>query len=93
MQGPLCPPNLRTRLETDRAKAGIDKWQSNCLRHSFGSYHLAAFQNAALCAAEMGHVSATITYRFYHQIVRPAAAQEFWRIAPAITGTKLAAIA
>jgi integrase len=93
MQGALCPSNLRTRLETDRAKAGIAKWPSNGTRHSFGSYHLGAFQNAALCAAEMGHISAAITYRHYNQRVRPAVAQEFWRIVPAVTGTALKVVA
>jgi integrase len=93
MQGPLCPANLRTRLETDRAQAGILKWPSNATRHSFGSYHLGAFQNAAQTALEMGHVSAEITFRHYNQRVRPSAAEQFWKIAPVVTGIKLAAIA
>jgi integrase len=93
-RGSVCPANLRNRLSSDRDQAGITKWPSNALRHSFGSYHLAAFQNAALCAAEMGHVSAAVTYRFYNQRVRPALAQEFWRIAPAIDAAhKLTALA
>jgi integrase len=93
MHGPLCPTNLRVRLETDRKNAGLAEWPANGLRHSFGSYHLAAFQNAALCAAEMGHTNAAITYRHYNQRVRPSVAQEFWRIIPVVTGTTLAAIA
>jgi integrase len=93
IRGPLCPTNLRVRLETDRKNAGLTQWQSNCLRHSFGSYHLGAFQNAALCASEMGHISAAVTYRHYNQRVRPSVAQEFWRIAPVVTGIELASIA
>jgi integrase len=93
MQGPLCPSNLRKRLIADRANAGLATWPSNATRHSFGSYHLAAFQNAALCASEMGHVSASMTYRFYNQRVRPTVAQEFWRIVPAVTGTALKVVA
>src|ERR1700745_2816641 len=34
-------------LETARAKAGISKWPSNALQHSYASYHLAFHQNAA----------------------------------------------
>jgi integrase len=85
-RGMVCPPNLRQRLAEDRRRAGIAKWPSNCLRHSFGSYHLQEFKNAAQTALEMGHVKADVTFRFYNQRVRPAAAREFWRIAPVIEG-------
>jgi integrase len=89
MPGPLCPTNLRTRLETDRQQAGLTEWPSNALRHSFGSYHLQQFQNAGQTALEMGHTRAEVTFRHYHQRVRPAAAEQFWRIVPVVTGTAL----
>jgi integrase len=84
MNGPLCPSNLRTRLEADRKRAGITQWESNCLRHSFGSYRLQRFQNAAQTALELGHSRVEVTFRHYHQRVRPAAASQFWKIAPVI---------
>jgi integrase len=83
-RGALCSPNLRNRLTLDRKRAGLTEWPANGLRHSFGSYHLQEFRNAAQTALEMGHIKADITFRFYNQRVRPAAAHEFWRIAPAI---------
>jgi integrase len=89
MRGPLCPTNLRGRLETDRKNAGLAEWPSNCLRHSFGSYHLQQFQNSAQTAMEMGHVNAAITYRHYNQRVRPAAAEKFWRIAPIVQSERI----
>ncbi len=82
--GPISPPNLRKRLEEDRANAGITKWPSNCLRHSFGSYHLAQFRDAKDLALEMGHTKTEVTFRFYHRRVKPATAEKFWRIVPAI---------
>ena len=89
MRGAMCPPDLYHRLVKDRERAGLTEWPPNGLRHSFGSYHLGAFQNAALCAAEMGHVSAAITYRHYNQRVRPAAAEKFWKIAPLIQSERI----
>jgi integrase len=84
MRGPLCPTNLRVRLETDRKNAGLGEWPSNGLRHSFGSYHLQQFQNAGQTALEMGHTKAEVTFRHYNQRFRPAAAENFWKIAPSI---------
>ena len=40
-QGCVCPAGLRKKLEGDRDRAGLKKWPSNALRHSFASYHLA----------------------------------------------------
>jgi hypothetical protein len=34
-------------LEATRVAAGIKRWPSNALRHSFASYHLAHFNDAA----------------------------------------------
>jgi integrase len=88
-RGPLCPANLRVRLETDRKNAGLAEWPANGLRHSFGSYHLQQFQNAGQTAMEMGHAKAEITFRHYNQRVRPAAAGKFWKIAPLIQSERI----
>jgi integrase len=90
--GPICPSNLRKRLELDRANAGITEWPSNALRHSFGSYHLAHWRNPKDLALEMGHTRTDITFRYYHQRVKPAEAEKFWRIVPEISGTSVAHI-
>lgn len=63
------------------AAAGI-KWPANALRHSFASYHLANFKNAAATAAELGHTSPTMLYKHYREVVRPDAAAQWWQIVP-----------
>src|SRR5262249_26919647 len=47
--------NFRRSLEQARKTAGIADWPDNALRHSFASYHLAHFNNAAVTALQLGH--------------------------------------
>jgi integrase len=54
---PLSHMEFYRDLETARADAGISKWPSNALRHSYASYHPAFHQNAAALALQMGHTS------------------------------------
>ena len=56
-------------LEAARAKAGISKWPSNALRHSYASYHLALHQNAAALALQMGHTSQAMIFSNYRELV------------------------
>jgi integrase len=81
--GKICPPNLRKLLETDRTNAGLKTWPSNGLRHSFASYHLAHFQDAAKLALELGHTSQGLIFRHYRELVKPAQAAKYWTIQPA----------
>jgi integrase len=76
---------FRKQLDDARAAAGLTKWPDNALRHSFASYHLAHFKNAAATAMECGHHDSRITYRHYRELVRPKEAERFWNIAPAKT--------
>ena len=82
-RGPICLPNLRKLQLEDRRKAGITAWPSNALRHSYASYHLAHFRNAAQLALEMGHINANITFAHYRELVRPQEAERWWNIMPA----------
>jgi integrase len=83
-RGPIAPQNgLKTILLADRQRAGISKWPSNALRHSYASYHLAQFRSAAELALEMGHSNATITFRHYRALVTPQEAAKWWSIMPA----------
>ncbi len=92
--GPIVPPNLRQRLTLDRQRAGITKWPVNCLRHSFGSYHLAHFRDPKDTSLSMGHIRPELVFRFYHRRTKPSLAQEFWHIVPVIdANSKLAALA
>ena len=58
------------------------EWQENGLRHSFASYHLAHFRNAAGLALEMGHVSPHVLFAHYRELVTPASAARYWGIRP-----------
>lgn len=76
-------PSLNRRLIADRANAGLKYWPPNALRHSFASYFLAHFQDAARLALELGHTSQDLIFRHYRELVKPAQAAKYWDIRPA----------
>jgi integrase len=86
-------PNLSKRLSEDRARAGINDWPSNALRHSFASYHLAHFRDPKELALELGHIRSEVTFAHYRELVRPSEAERFWRIVPAIVSEALIRLA
>ena len=53
--GAVVPVNARKKLDAVRHVAGLQYWSKNGLRHSFASYRLAATNDAATVAAELGH--------------------------------------
>lgn len=67
--------------------AGLSKWPQNGLRHSYGSYHLAKFQDAAKLALEMGHTTTKEIFAHYRELVRPEDAASYWGIAPGPAST------
>ena len=63
------------------AASGVP-WKVNALRHSFGSYRVAATGNAGQVSLEMGN-SAAVVLRHYHEIIRrPADVKAYWAIKP-----------
>src|SRR5215471_10120775 len=87
-RGAVCPGNLRLRLEADRDRAGLrHNWPTNALRHSFGSYHLAHFQDAAALALQMGN-SPDVIFRHYREVVRPRQAALYWQVKPSDDAAK-----
>ena len=84
----------KAHLQAARAAAGFgtpaackdDKnlrpWPSNALRHSYASYAITQWPDAAALALEMGNSPAVIL-KHYRQLVKPAAAAAFWNITPA----------
>ena len=81
-RGAVTPGNCRKMLEATRAAAGIKHWPSNALRHSFASYHLAHFKDAAALALELGHTDAGLVFQHYREIVKPKEAARYWQIKP-----------
>jgi len=74
------PMIYRSRLDEAKATAGIKKWPHNALRHSFCSYHLAAFENANALALEMGHRDSDMIFENYRQAVTKTKALPFWEL-------------
>ncbi len=77
-----------TRRWRDRVRRAIAAeaeplpvWPQDILRHTFGSYHLEAFKNAAETAHEMGHRgNPRMLYAHYRELVTPEDAKAFWEI-------------
>jgi len=57
------------KLAAALKSANIEHWPHNALRHSFASYHLARFKDAAALALEMGHTTTTMIFKHYRQVV------------------------
>ncbi len=88
--GPVCPAGLRKKLEADRERAALrTEWPQNALRHSFGSYRLPVLGDAARLALEMGN-SPAMVFAHYREVVKPATAQRFWNIRPALAANVVA---
>jgi integrase len=89
LSGNVTPTGYRALLEAAREAAGIEQWPQNALRHSFASYHLARFNDAALLALELGHTNSNLVFQHYRQLVKPKQAERYWKIAPAVAGKKV----
>ena len=96
--GPVCPTGdayySRLQIVRDKAAAALRKrketcpnlenWRQDTMRHSFASYHYAAFKNAHETAEQMGHVGGLrIFFRHYRNRVKEPDALAFWQIFPA----------
>ena len=87
-RGMVTPVNCRERFEAARAAAGIKHWPSNALRHSFASYHLAHFNDAAALALQLGHTNSNLVFQHYRQIVKPKDAEKYWKLFPTAGAAK-----
>ncbi len=96
-RGSVLPINARKKLEAVRKAAKLfgESWSDNGLRHSFASYHLAAFNDAAALALEMGHTGTDMIFGHYRELVKPEAAEAYWSIEPSqeAAGNKVVAFA
>ena len=94
-KGSVTPSNYRELLDAARTAAEIEEWPHNGLRHSFASYHLAHFHDAAALALQLGHTNANLVFQHYRQAVRPAEAAKYWSIKPDVNqaGGKVVAFA
>jgi len=75
----------RRYLRKAREAAGIT-WGHDVMRHSYASYHVAAHQDAAKTAAQLGHAGdVSVLFNHYRNLVLPKDAQAYWKIMPART--------
>jgi integrase len=64
-------------------KAGLVKLPNNGLRHSFCSYHLAKYQDAARLALIMGHTTTKLIFSTYREVIKvPPEADRYFAIMP-----------
>jgi integrase len=80
-RGKIWPTGFRSDI-ADVCSTVKVAWKHNGLRHSFGSYHLAKFQNADALAEEMGHISGRMVRDYYREVVTPQSAELYWLIQP-----------
>ena len=57
-------------------------WANDIMRHSYGSYHLAKHQDAAMTALQMGHIRTDILFNHYRELVSREDADAYWKIRP-----------
>jgi integrase len=89
-KGPIIPEGFRRKMEKLRKLAGITKWPDNGLRHSFGSYHVAHFQNPNMTALQMGHSTTDMLFKHYRNYrIRKKDAETYWKLAPACVDEKI----
>ena len=83
--GRVQPAKYQARWDELRPQVGLyDHWPHDGLRHSFGTWHYAKFQDLGKTAAQMGHSQPMITRKHYVVRVDPRRADEYWNLAPAV---------
>jgi len=83
--GPVGPGDKAFNAQRNAllAPAGVERWPSNAMRHSFGTYNLCAFGSADRTAVEMGHMQGIrVLFRHYRGLATNRQAEEYWGIVP-----------
>jgi integrase len=70
-------------IKAEKPEQGIVNWPADALRHCFGSYHYAKFQDPGKTMVQMGHTNPRTFHAHYRAGVTPAAADKYWQIRPA----------
>ena len=77
--------NFRWHFQVFQKSAGPEwnPWPKDCLRHSYGSYHLAKFRHAGDTAENMGHRSTDMLYKHYRDVIKDQGdIDAFWKLIP-----------
>ena len=83
--GLIAPAVITYRRDRDAVMkaSGAKRWIRDGLRHSFGTYHLAAYGDANKTALQMGHRGNTdLVFQHYRKLVTQDEGLAFWKINP-----------
>lgn len=82
-KGPIVSPvNLIKRFNAWRKAAGIQTWPHDCMRHSFGTYHYAAYGDDTRTARILGHVGTDLLHNHYKALASKAEGEAFFALRP-----------
>ena len=80
--------NFRWKFQVLQKNAGEkwNPWPKDCLRHSYGSYHLAKSKNSGETAEHMGHRNSNMLYNHYRDVIKDQDdIARFWQLRPGQT--------
>lgn len=84
--GPVLRPRekvMQTYLKDIREAAELKEWPHNGMRHSFASYHLAAYGDSAKTSTMLGHAGdPSVLFNHYRSVLVPAAGREYFSLTP-----------
>ncbi len=82
--GPVSPTGDKYNylLQAARGASGLTEWPQDCLRHCYGTYHYAKFQNPGKTMVQMGHTNPRTFHAHYRARVTPKDAARYWNIMP-----------
>lgn len=84
---PICPNDWVRKARAIRAAAGVHSIPDTP-RHSYASYHLAAYKDPATLKINMGHTPNSDTlFIHYRAAAVPAVARAYWAIVPPQLGS------
>ncbi|MFT5192389.1 MAG: integrase [Verrucomicrobiales bacterium] len=92
LKGPVMPTDYQERILLARERAELHEWPQNGLRHSYASYHLAHFRDAARLALELGHTTSGLIFANYREVVKPKDAEAYWQVMPSNADEKVVSI-
>lgn len=78
----VAPSNLKDLWPAFRERAGLTRWPTNAMRHTFASMHYAHFQNEAALQVQMGHRSKDELFQHYRALKTREEARKFWALKP-----------
>lgn len=80
---------LNELIKVAARAAGIERWPHDGMRHSFCSYHFAAYRDEHATMAQSGHRSVTTFRRHYCKPIQQKVAYAYWKIRPAGGSAKI----